>query len=124
MTCGTSTLVQSHCQQKILTRTHAETLDLRSLASIEAPYHLGKRCQFACASGRGHAEFSDAPDATRTEGRVAREKAIDIPMLMLIKQNGEVAQGWRGTPFYWPVLVAPKNTKTAIFASDVIDDED
>ncbi|HEX8495360.1 MAG TPA: Z1 domain-containing protein [Pyrinomonadaceae bacterium] len=73
---------------------------------------------------RGHAEFADAPDTTRTEGRVAKATAIDIPMLMLIKQNGEEAQGWRGTPFYWPVLVAPQNTKTAIFASNVIDDED
>jgi hypothetical protein len=71
---------------------------------------------------RGHAEFADAPDTTRTEGNVAKATAIDIPMLMLIKQNGEEAQGWRGTPFYWPVLTAPQNTKTTIFASDVIDE--
>lgn len=65
-----------------------------------------------------HAVFSDAPDTTRTEGVVARAVAIDTPMLMLIKQNGAEAQGWRGTPFYWPVVVAPQNVQTVIFAHE------
>jgi len=65
-----------------------------------------------------HAVFSDAPDTTRTEGAVARAVAIDTPMLMLIKQNGAEEQGWRGTPFYWPVVVAPQNVQTAIFAHE------
>jgi hypothetical protein len=48
----------------------------------------------------------------------ARQVAVDSPMLMLIRQNGAEEQGWRGTPFYWPVIVAQKNTKTAIFANE------
>lgn len=69
------------------------------------------------ASG-SHAVFSDAPDTTRTEGNVARVVAINTPMLMLIKQNGDVDRGWRGTPFYWPVIWAPQNVRTAIFAHE------
>lgn len=65
-----------------------------------------------------HAIYSDAPDTTRTEGNLARSVAIDIPMIMLIKQNGLVEQGWRGTPFYWPVIWAPRNVQTAIFAHE------
>jgi hypothetical protein len=65
-----------------------------------------------------HAVYSDAPDTTRTEGDVARAVAIDMPMLMLIRQNGNEQQGWRGTPFYWPVIWAHRNLKTAIFANE------
>ncbi|MCC6398663.1 MAG: hypothetical protein IT282_16735 [Bacteroidetes bacterium] len=65
-----------------------------------------------------HAVFSDAPDTTRTEGVVAQQFATDRPMLMLIRQNGLEDRGWRGTPFYWPVIVAQQNTRTAIFAHE------
>ena len=65
-----------------------------------------------------HAVYSDAPDTTRTEGDVARNVAIDLPMLMLIKQNGSEKNGWRGIPFYWPVIWAPQNVQTAIFAHE------
>lgn len=68
-------------------------------------------------------EFYDAPDTSHIEGKIAREVATQLPMLMLFRQNGDEAQGWRGGPFYWPVLITPKNTKTAIFASDVVDED-
>lgn len=67
-----------------------------------------------------HSVYSDAPDTTRTEGSVARRVAIDMPMLMLIGQNGEERHGWRGTPFYWPVIVAQQNIRTAIFAHETV----
>jgi hypothetical protein len=57
------------------------------------------------------------------EGTIARAVATQVPMLMLFRQNGAEAQGWMGAPFYWPVLYPPKNTKTAIFASDVVDED-
>jgi hypothetical protein len=47
---------------------------------------------------------------------VARQFAIDTPMLMLIRQNGLEEKGWRSTPFYWPIIVAQQNIRTAIFA--------
>lgn len=68
-----------------------------------------------------HTVYSDAPDTTRTEGAVARRVALDTPMLMLIRQNGqEFPQGWRGTPFYWPVIVAQQNIATSIFAHETV----
>jgi len=34
---------------------------------------------------------------------------------MLIQQS-ESAEGWEGRPFWWPILVTPKNTKRAVCA--------
>jgi hypothetical protein len=58
----------------------------------------------------GREAYSDAPDTTQREGVIARNHATDMPMLMLFRQNGREEQGWRGTPFYWPVIWAPANT--------------
>lgn len=63
-----------------------------------------------------HTRYVATPDTATTEGAIARKYAIDSPMLMLFRQNGDEEKGWRGAPFYWPLLVAPKNTKTAIYA--------
>lgn len=69
-------------------------------------------------SGAAHAQFSDAPDTTRTEGVVARAASTTLPVLMLIRQNGAEEQKWRGCPFWWPVLLTPANTRTTLFAHD------
>ena len=65
--------------------------------------------------------YYDAPDKAQTEGVIAKQTAIDIPMVMFFRQNGLKEQGWMGSPFWWPVLVAPKNTKTVIYSSNLID---
>jgi len=62
--------------------------------------------------------FSDGPYGTKTEGAIAEEVAIDIPMLMLFRQNGYKTDGWKDQPFWWPVITAPKNTHTSIFADE------
>jgi len=67
--------------------------------------------------------FVDNPD-TETDLTIAKEMAKDIPTLMLLRQNGLEEQGWRGSPFWWPVLVAPENTRTVIFANDLIEETD
>jgi hypothetical protein len=67
--------------------------------------------------------FFDAPDTSQTEGAIAKQTAIDIPMLMLFRQNGKKEQGWMGSPFWWPVSIAPKNTKTAVFSSELVEAE-
>ncbi len=69
-----------------------------------------------------HTQYSDAPDTARTETEVAKEVAINNPMLILIKQRGMEDSGWRGSPFYWPVIYAQKNLKTVIFSSEVAED--
>lgn len=63
--------------------------------------------------------FSDSPDTPKTEGKIARETANDIPILMLFRQNGLKEKNWRDCPFWWPVLMVPKQTPTVIFASDI-----
>ena len=60
--------------------------------------------------------FSDAPDTTQREGVIARKHAKDMPMLMLFRQNGTKELGWRGTPFYWPVIWAPESAPTAVYS--------
>lgn len=68
--------------------------------------------------------FEDAPDTPKgekSELRIAKQIATDIPALILLKQNGKEENGWRGCPFWWPVLVTPANTKTTIFTSKSID---
>jgi hypothetical protein len=51
-------------------------------------------------SGASTAIFSDAPDtAQREEDAVARQVAIELPMLILIRQNDLEEDSWRGTPF-------------------------
>jgi hypothetical protein len=65
---------------------------------------------------REEGRFSNAPD-TKQQG-LARSRAEDIPTLMLLRQNGEEAKGWRGLPFWWPVIVTPRSAATAIFATD------
>ena len=63
-----------------------------------------------------HAKFADAPDTPRTEGAVAKQFAQNVPVLMMIRQNGAEAQFWRGCPFWWPVILTPFNTRTTLFA--------
>lgn len=66
---------------------------------------------------RGHAKYSDSPDSPRTEGRIAREFAIDYPILFLLRQDGLKEDGWTGLPFYWPILFAQKNIHNTVHSS-------
>lgn len=61
--------------------------------------------------------FSDAPDTPQDEIGIVHQNAIDIPALVMIKQNGNEDLGWRGTPFWWPVVVAPQNIHTVIYVA-------
>jgi hypothetical protein len=62
--------------------------------------------------------FSDAPDTAQREGAIARRVAIDIPLLIMIRQNGTEDQGWKGTAFYWPVIMAQESIPLSIFAHE------
>ena len=61
--------------------------------------------------------FANAPDDGRTDLAPARAKATDIPLLMLIRENGTEEKGWRGTPFYWPVLLVQENVRSAVYGN-------
>lgn len=60
--------------------------------------------------------FSDAPDDGKSDLPLARQYAENLPVLQLFYQNGKKDKGWMGVPFWWPVVVCPKNTKTMIFS--------
>lgn len=64
---------------------------------------------------RQDGSFIDAPEDGRTDLQPAREKCTDMPVLMLFQENGTVEQGWRGTPFYWPVLMLQSNMDPVIY---------
>lgn len=63
-------------------------------------------------------KFMTAPDTGRTDLKLARESAIDKPVIILLREEGTTEQGWRGTPFYWPVLVAQQNIQCSYFTLD------
>lgn len=67
---------------------------------------------------RDNGKFIDAPDTGSTDLAKARAVAVDLPALMLFRENGLKEKGWRDTPFYWPVLVTPQKIKPAIFTID------
>ncbi|UVI31071.1 Z1 domain-containing protein [Paenibacillus spongiae] len=62
----------------------------------------------------------NSPDSYQEKG-LAKKLAADIPAIILLKQNG-TAGGWNGNPFYWPVLVAPRQMQTVVFANHLYGD--
>jgi hypothetical protein len=66
---------------------------------------------------REEGRFSNAPD-TKQQKDLARANADDIPVLMLLRQNGDEAKGWRGLAFWWPVILTSRSAPTVIFATD------
>lgn len=72
---------------------------------------------------RGDGRFEGSPDTASeptSEGTIARKMANHIPSLILLRQNGRKEKGWKSNhPFWWPVLIAPKNTETVVFANKV-----
>ncbi|NPU14999.1 DEAD/DEAH box helicase family protein [Bradyrhizobium sp. 83002] len=73
------------------------------------------------ASESSHATYIETPDSERTEGQLAKTYAVSQPILFLLRQNGDESRGWRGTPFYWPVVRAQAQTPVAIYTAEVID---
>lgn len=61
---------------------------------------------------------SNAPDDGR-ELQIAKDLAMDKPCIIFTRQNGYQENGWRGHPFWWPVIITPLNTQIAIFANRV-----
>ncbi len=66
---------------------------------------------------REEGRFSNAPD-TKQQKELALTRAQEIPVLMLLRQNGDEAKGWRGLPFWWPVILTPRTAATVIFATE------
>lgn len=74
---------------------------------------------------RQDGKYEDSPDTPKGEKgelKIVRSVAKDIPALILLRQNGEEGENkWRGAAFWWPVLVAPENTRTIVYSKKVSD---
>jgi hypothetical protein len=73
------------------------------------------------AGESSHATYIETP-YSKTEDQLAKKHAIDHPILFLLRQDGSDSpdKGWRGTPFYWPVIRAQARTPTAVYTADTI----
>ena len=63
--------------------------------------------------------YMDSPDDGNQDTPLAKQLANDTCSLMLLQQNGEKENGWKGTSFWWPVLVAPSIAAPAIVATNL-----
>lgn len=100
----------------------AHIVALEHLSRTSANLRLkGKVCLVA-AKGRNIARYreagrpSNAPD-TKQQRDLAQANADDIPVLALLRQDGDEAQQWRGLAFWWPVIFIPQSAPTVIFAT-------
>ncbi|MFC6292318.1 Z1 domain-containing protein [Macrococcus epidermidis] len=59
--------------------------------------------------------FADRPDNGQDELKQSYQLGTTHPTVMLLRQNGNENEGWRGGPFYWPVIVAPAQMNTIVF---------
>jgi Z1 domain-containing protein len=66
--------------------------------------------------------FSNAPH-TKQQEVIVQQLADRLPILMLFRQNGEAAKGWRDAPFWWPVLFPPLKSAPAVFAASMREDD-
>ncbi len=83
------------------------------------------QCWVAVKTGRALARkrsdgirFSNAPH-TYQDRALVHSVDGDLPVLMFFRQEGREEDGWRNTPFYWPVLFAPANAMPSVFTSTV-----
>jgi hypothetical protein len=94
-----------------------QTLDDRGKVFLWA---ANDRNSARLASASSHATYIETPDSERTEGQLTKTYAINHPILFLLRQNGAEEKGWRGTPFYWPVIRAQGRTPTAIYTAETV----
>ncbi len=66
--------------------------------------------------------FNNVPFSA-TDVQIASGFAISVPCIMLLRQEGAAAEGWRDAPFWWPVLQAPTNMRPVVFSAEVLSDE-
>lgn len=67
---------------------------------------------------RSGGRFSNAPH-TKQQEAIVQHLRDRLPIIMLFRQNGEESKGWRGAPFWWPVLFPPLQSSPAVFAKSV-----
>lgn len=59
--------------------------------------------------------LATSPDNGALDTSIARKYAYSQPSIILLRQNGKSINGWSGTPFWWPILISPKNIEKLMF---------
>ena len=67
---------------------------------------------------REDGRYQSSPD-TKQQRDMASKLGRDVPILILLRQGGAEEKGWRGLPFWWPVVVTPFSAVTSVFADEV-----
>jgi hypothetical protein len=59
----------------------------------------------------------DAPYTSTTDLNFSKSiiDQSNKPVLILLRQNGNILQNWKGSPFYWPILVNPVFERPLLF---------
>ena len=66
---------------------------------------------------REEGRFSNAPD-TKQQRDLAESIGESIPVLSLMRQRGTDEDGWRGLPFWWPIVMVPRRAVTSIYSAN------
>ena len=121
------TLIKSTFQYSKALKNLALEWDEKSMiAAIEKHGHIDGQLWAYYVTNRDLARmrqsgrYADAPEDGKTDTPIAERTATDRPFLMFIRENGTKANGWNGTPFYWPVLRLPQNTQPNIFCDGAV----
>ncbi len=64
---------------------------------------------------REEGRFSNAPD-TKQQRDLAESLGEGIPVLSMLRQRGTEDDGWRGLPFWWPVVMVPRRAVTSVYS--------
>jgi len=102
--------------QAILRYLSESTANPANRGRVLIMLRTGRKVSRKPAEG-SHADFNE-PDTTRTDIAPARQAAVDLPLLLLIRQEGAAAHGWSDAPFWWPVIVTPERMRPTLFAHD------
>ena len=66
---------------------------------------------------REEGRFSNSPD-TKQQRDLAESVGEAVPVLSLLRQRGTVDDGWRGLPFWWPVVMVPRKAVTSVYSAN------
>ena len=92
---------------------------LRYMSNENAPINMFIKRNRYVHKYRDSGALIDTPDTSQTDTKEARHAAINNPSLLLFQQVGDT-KDWGGRPFWWPLLVAPRNVPKTIYASKIV----
>lgn len=72
---------------------------------------------------RSGGRYSNAPETYQDRALVKNVQG-SLPIVLLLKQNGKEDNGWKGQPFWWPIIFPPPKSKPIIFTASTLSDSE